>query len=152
MKRPTAKSGPEARVSLAARLIVYLFPLLFLIALEGTFRLFGLGRPEAADPFIGMLRGHRVFQLDPRTGQYFIDRDRARSFNAQTFPALKAEGTFRIFCFGGSAAFGYPFGDPVSFSRWLRDACHTLWPERRFEVINAAGMSYGTYRERALMD
>ncbi len=140
-----------SRPPLFAYALLILIPLLFFGIVEGGLRLFHLYDPAStADPFIGLLEGHRIFLPDAARGVYFIDRDRARSFNAQTFPIHKPQGTYRIFCLGGSAAYGYPFGAAVAFSRWLGDACRSLWPERRFEVINAAGMSYGSHRLRAL--
>jgi hypothetical protein len=143
----------ENRVALLAQLLLLLIPFVLLALVEGVLRVFDLYDPAtAADPFIGLLASHRVFVPDPTRGVYYIDRDRAHSFNAQSFPMHKPKETFRIFCMGGSAAYGYPFGAPVAFSRWIADACRTLWPDRRFEVINAAGMSYGSHRIRALIE
>ncbi len=144
--------GPRRRVKALALALVVLFPLLFFGAIELVLRAANLYDPaDEPDPFIGLLEGHRVFQRDPARDVYTIDADRARSFNVQTFAARKPANTFRIFCLGGSAAYGYPFGAPVAFSRWLADGCRTLWPGRRFEVVNAAGMSYGSHRIRALV-
>lgn len=145
-------TGRQKRIAAIAYPFLILLPLLILGAAEGVLRLLDIGDPgDAPDPFIGLLESHRIFQVDPARGVYTIDRNRSRSFNVQSFPVRKAAGTFRIFCLGGSAAYGYPFGAPVAYPRWLGDACRHLWPERRFEVINAAGMSYGSYRIRALM-
>jgi tetratricopeptide (TPR) repeat protein len=145
-------SRQKSRVSLLAYALMILFPVIFFAVVEGVLRVADLYNPAGeADPFIGLLESHRVFLPDETRGVRYIDRYRAQSFNVQTFPMQKEQQTFRIFCLGGSAAYGYPFGAPVSFSRWMADACRTLWPGRRFEVINAAGMSYGSYRVRALV-
>jgi len=145
-------AGSRRGVRALALALLVLFPLFFFGAIELTLRLADLYDPDdAPDPFIGLLESHRVFQLEAGRGVYTIDNDRARSFNVQTFAAHKPAGTFRIFCLGGSAAYGYPFGAPVAFSRWVAEGCRRLWPDRRFEVINAAGMSYGSYRIRALI-
>ncbi|MBD3236835.1 MAG: tetratricopeptide repeat protein [Candidatus Eisenbacteria bacterium] len=140
------------RVAWLGTLLLVLFPLIFFGLLEGALRLLDLYDPaDEADPFIGLLESHRVFLADEARGVYFIDRYRAQSFNVQRFSMRKPPGTVRIFCLGGSAAYGYPFGAQVAFARWLQAGCKTLWPHLRFEVINAAGMSYGSYRVRGLL-
>ena len=146
------QTGRQKRIAALAYPLLILLPLVLLGLAEGALRLLDVSDPDdVPDPFIGLLEGHRVFQLESSRGVYAIDRSRSRSFNVQSFPAHKAAGTCRIFCLGGSAAYGYPFGAPVAFPRWLADGCTHLWPDRRFEVINAAGMSYGSYRIRALI-
>lgn len=145
------RSG-RSRVAPLGYLLLLLFPLVFFGLVEGVLRILDVHDPaDEADPFIGLLESHRVFMADEARGVRFIDRYRAQSFNVQQFPLHKDPGVFRIFCLGGSAAYGYPFGAQVAFARWLQDACGTLWPQQRFEVINAAGMSYGSYRVRALL-
>ncbi len=145
----TSTRRPAALLGYA---LMVLFPLIFFGLVEGALRLLDLYAPDdTPDPFIGLLESHRVFRLDASGDVYAIDRDRARSFNVQRFAARKPTGTVRIFCLGGSAAYGYPFGAPVAFSRWIEEGCRRLWPDESFEVINASGMSYGSFRLRALV-
>jgi len=67
------------------------------------------------------------------------------ALNYQTFPKKKALGTTRIFIVGSSAANGYPFKEEDGFSGYLRRSLDRFAPGK-FEVINAAGMSYGSHR------
>jgi tetratricopeptide (TPR) repeat protein len=53
------------------------------------------------------------------------------------FPAKKAEGTFRIFVLGESAALGTP-DSAYNFSRMLNRMLAEAYPQVEFEVINAA--------------
>ena len=73
-------------------------------------------------------------------------------FNMQRFPARKASGTYRIFCMGGSTTYGRPYDDATSFCGWLRAILPKADPARRWEVINAGGISYASYRVRMLME
>lgn len=72
-------------------------------------------------------------------------------FNDQEFPKVKGKNTYRIFCVGGSTTFGRPFTDKASFGRWLHAFLKTADPYRNWEVINAGGISYASYRVANLM-
>jgi tetratricopeptide (TPR) repeat protein len=72
-------------------------------------------------------------------------------FNAQKFTLAKPANTYRIFSIGGSTAYGHPWRDPVSFSGWLRALLPYADSTRRWEVINAGGISYASYREANLI-
>ena len=73
-------------------------------------------------------------------------------FNVQAFSARKKANTYRIFCLGGSTTFGRPYDDRTSFAGWLRAFLAAADPSRTWEVINAGGISYASYRVAALMD
>ena len=72
-------------------------------------------------------------------------------FNIQSFPAEKAAGTKRVFCVGGSTTFGRPFSDSGSYVRWIRELLTEVQPDVKWEVINAGGVSYASYRVAAVM-
>lgn len=67
------------------------------------------------------------------------------ALNYQTFPKKKADGTIRIFVVGGSAAYAWPFTEGYGFSGYLRRVLNRLDPGK-YEIINSAGMSYGSHR------
>jgi tetratricopeptide (TPR) repeat protein len=75
-----------------------------------------------------------------------------RLFNYQEFPKHKADDSYRIFCMGGSTTHGRPYYDPVSFCGWLRAYLNAADPTRNWEVINAGGVSYASYRVARLMN
>ena len=78
--------------------------------------------------------------------------NKIRWFNLQRFPARKAEGVTRIFCIGGSTTYGRPYDDRTSFCGWLRLFLPLVDPSRRWEVVNAGGISYASYRVARLME
>ena len=73
-------------------------------------------------------------------------------FNHQSFPATKPANTYRIFCLGGSTTYGRPYSDQTSFCGWLREFLNAQPTAKgdanttRFELINAGGISYASYR------
>ena len=73
-------------------------------------------------------------------------------FNVQGFPQVKAPGTYRIFTLGGSTTYGRPYDDKTSFSGWLREFLPMADSQRNWEVINAGGISYASYRVAHLME
>jgi tetratricopeptide (TPR) repeat protein len=73
-------------------------------------------------------------------------------FNRQQFALEKPTGIFRIFCLGGSTTYGRPYDDTTSFCGWLREFLPQADPSRQWEVINAGGISYASYRIALLME
>jgi len=73
-------------------------------------------------------------------------------FNYQEFPKEKSGNTYRIFCMGGSTTYGRPYGDRVSFCGWLREYLSAADATRNWEVINAGGISFASYRVARLMN
>ena len=71
---------------------------------------------------------------------------RLRTFNDQSFPIDKEAGKTRIFVLGGSSANGFPRNADAAFSGVLDDVLAEVYPDRHFEVINAAGISYAMHR------
>lgn len=106
------------------------------------------------DPFVGFASNVPLFveRTDAQGRQFFeTAANKLTFFNHQTFPKPKSPGTYRIFCLGGSTTYGRPYDDRVSFAGWLRELLPAADPSRRFEVINAGGISYASYRVAMLM-
>ncbi len=109
---------------------------------------------ERTDPSVGFSGYAPLFvkSTEPNGEQIFkTAHNKFRWFNPQTFPVRKAEGTTRIFCIGGSTTYGRPYNDLTSFCGWLRKFLPVVDPSRRWEVINAGGISYASYRAARLM-
>ncbi len=106
------------------------------------------------DPYVGYSNSQPLFveETEP-DGQIFMVTNPVKltHFNAQKFPRKKAPGTYRIFSVGGSTAYGHPWRDPVSFSGWLRELLPAADNRHPWEVINAGGISYASYREAVLI-
>jgi Flp pilus assembly protein TadD len=110
---------------------------------------------ERTDPYVGFSGYAPLFlKRTPPGGEPVFEtaHNKIRWFNAQRFPARKAEGTTRIFCTGGSTTYGRPYEDRTSFCGWLRLFLPAVDPSRRWEVINAGGISYASYRVARLME
>jgi len=73
-------------------------------------------------------------------------------FNDQSFAIEKAPDGTRIFCLGGSSAYGFPWGSEAAFCGVLRDVLREAYPARTIEVVNASGMSYGMRRLNIVAD
>ncbi|MEW4488722.1 tetratricopeptide repeat protein [Thalassoglobus sp. JC818] len=96
------------------------------------------------DPFVGFSSSSPLFE---RNGENYSTRPAKLShFNAQDFPAQKSDSTRRIFCLGGSTTYGRPYDDRTSFAGWLREMLPEADPTQSWEVINAGGISYASYR------
>lgn len=71
----------------------------------------------------------------------------------QSFLREKPANGYRVFVLGGSAASGWPYEvGEFNLSRLLEKKLKTAFPERRIEVINAAGGTFGSHRVRLLFD
>jgi len=106
------------------------------------------------DPFVGFSANVPLFvEKTASQGRKIMQtaKNKLSHFNYQTFSEKKRKGTYRIFCLGGSTTFGRPYDDSVSFSGWLRELLPLAGPEKTWEVINAGGISYASYRVARLM-
>ncbi len=125
-----------------------------LVALESSLYLGGIERvPEHRDPYVSFAGRRPLFVASGPAGKWRVTApERRRYFNAQQFLAEKPLGGKRIFCLGGSTTYGHPYDDRTSFCGWLRALLTEVDPENRWEVVNAGGISYASYRVAALME
>jgi tetratricopeptide (TPR) repeat protein len=110
---------------------------------------------ERTDPYVGFSGYAPLFLERDRSGGEPIFEtapNKTQWFNSQRFPARKAEGVTRIFCLGGSTTYGRPYDDRTSFCGWLRGFLPAVDSDRRWEVINAGGISYASYRVAGVME
>lgn len=151
------RPSPPLQLSLAKRLAFSAVVVVaFLLLLEGLLALVGvqaLVRDE--DPFVGFAGRFPLFS--ERVGRDGVprlvtSRNKSAFFNEQSFRSDKGEGTTRIFCLGGSTTYGRPYADPTSFAGWLRELLPEADRARRWEVVNAGGISYASYRVAALVE
>ncbi|MCA9139984.1 MAG: tetratricopeptide repeat protein [Planctomycetales bacterium] len=116
--------------------------------------------PPPSDPYVGF--SGSIPLLVPQeqvaeSGEISVERFGINPakliwFNPQSFPAAKSPNTYRIVCLGGSTTFGRPFDDSTSFCGWLRTFLPMVDPSRNWEVINAGGISYASYRVARVME
>jgi tetratricopeptide (TPR) repeat protein len=122
----------------------------FVLALAGV-------RPVllTEDPLVGFSGNVPQFVETSRadgTDVLITAENKLTLFNFQAFPSNKDSNTYRIFCMGGSTTYGRPYTDKVSFCGWLRAYLQAADPSRNWEVINAGGISYASYRVARLMN
>lgn len=132
-----------------------LAPALFFLLCESVLFVAGV-KPLALteDPYVGYAASQPLFveQTGPDGKAMMITNPvKLTHFNSQSFPLDKPAGTYRIFSVGGSTAYGHPWRDPVSFSGWLRELLPKADSSHAWEVINAGGISYASYREAKLI-
>jgi tetratricopeptide (TPR) repeat protein len=107
------------------------------------------------DPYVGFSSYVPLFveETSPDGNPVMVTaKNKLEFFNPQRFAKNKPAGTYRIFCVGGSTTFGRPYDDMTSFCGWLRAILPKADQSRQWELINAGGVSYASYRVAALME
>lgn len=107
------------------------------------------------DPYVGFASYSPLFvQQTGRDGNAWMvtAESKLSLFNEQRFPKKKPPRAYRIFCMGGSTTYGHLYEDSTSFCGWLREFLDEADDSRRYEVINAGGISYASYRVARLME
>ena len=109
---------------------------------------------ENRDPFVGFDSVPLLLQQKDVDGRLIAktNPDKLIWFNEQQFPIEKSKHTVRVACVGGSTTYGRPFDDHTSFVGYLRELLPVMAPEANWEVINAGGISYASYRVAAVME
>lgn len=154
--------GNESQRSLNRRgifprlVLALVAPVVFFLGVEGILWLAGV-RPELdeRDPFVGFVSDVPLFvEVVGPDGAVVHEtaRNKLTHFNRQQFPEQKGSGTFRIFCLGGSTTYGRPYDDTTSFCGWLREFLPVADPSRAWQVVNAGGISYASYRVAAVLE
>ena len=99
----------------------------FFAALEAGLRIAGIPRAyDKEDPYVGFSALQPLFVVTDGKASTAVPK--LKYFNQVSFTAEKKPGTFRIFCFGDSTAYGHPFDGRTAFPRWLGEllaACCT---------------------------
>ena len=164
MRRARDRNGPDdalppnrnVRLLVRAGLIATAVAVGCLVLVELLLALFGVAPvARTEDPYVGFSSWFPLFveHLEPDGTPILVTADNKRNaFNAQRFSAEKPADTYRIFCLGGSTTYGRPYDDAVSYCAWLRAMLPKADPSRNWEVINAGGISYASYRISRLME
>jgi len=112
-------------------------PLLLLGACEGLLRFGGYGEPLAPFTVLHAARGRAyVCNYNYLYSMFTRMPDTAKTEAQFAIPEVKESGTYRIFVFGSSAAFGWIHN--TSFAQMLQIMLMDRFPGVRFEVYNLA--------------
>jgi len=107
------------------------------------------------DPYVGFSSNIPLFVEEAGPDGKAImatARNKLIHFNMQRFARIKPPGTYRIFCLGGSTTQGRPYDDTTSFCGWLRAMLSKADNSHQWDLINAGGSSYASYRVAKLME
>ena len=138
---PAQKTGSLGRDLLLGLVVC----LAFFVLVEAALRVAGYPPHDPSDdPFVGFSSVRPLFTV--KDGIASTDPARLSYFNESSFAVKKPVGTFRAFAFGESTTYGQPFDGRIAFPRWLQDLLQASDPGKKFEVINAGGISYASYR------
>lgn len=128
----------------------------FFLGLEALLALLGFDPAARTDDLlVGFSRQAPLLQtVKNQAGEKMLQTapNKLVWFNHQSFPLNKPVNTRRVFCVGGSTTYGRPFADTSSYSGWLRELLPLVDPATHWEVINAGGVSYASYRVAAVME
>lgn len=125
--------------------ITFSFPFLLLLGVEGGLRLAGYG-PDLDLFTTETLHGRVYHIMNPSVkDRYFYSVRFQPTTSPDYFLVPKSPGTFRIMCLGGSTTVGFPYYYNVSFSSFLRDRLHRLFPDRSIDVINVGMTATNSY-------
>ena len=158
--RPSRDSvaGPTIRRLSTAKKVAFsaITCVVVLGGLELVLAAFGVRRQfYRDDPFVGFASYAPLFV--PETDAHGTTRmvtagNKLRRFNPQRFSRVKQPGVARIFCVGGSTTYGRPYDDKTSYCGWLREFLPVADEGKTWEIVNAGGVSYASYRIAALME
>ncbi len=159
IRKPLRAEGPSRRKVLSfctSAVIIFGITLLLLVLLELALASSGV-QPilYEEDPYVGFSSRIPLFVPDTTPDgvpMMVTAQNKLDLFNYQRFPAKKPAGTYRVFCMGGSTTYGRPYDDATSFCGWLRAMLPRADASRDWEVINAGGISYASYRVALLME
>lgn len=168
MTEPSPNESPDRRPSAsdeksrAAKRPLWRKLLFGLVTTVGFFALLELAlavfhvepASRQSDPYAGFSGQSPLFtEAKNASGEAVLTtaENRLTLFNPQTFLRDKPSGSYRIFCLGGSTTYGRPYNDRTSFTGFLRAFLPEMDPGRRWEVINAGGISYASYRIEVLV-
>ncbi len=144
---------PRRKIPWYRRVVYSLQPaLIILSAFEFGLRLAGFqSLCSTEDPLVGFTAVNPLFEPVDGMPKLMVTAPNKRVwFNEQIFLKTKPAGMRRVFCVGGSTTYGRPYSDATSYCGWLRKLLPKLTGQD-WEVINAGGVSYASYRNASLM-
>ena len=119
------------------RIFIALIPIVFLVLLEITLRLFN-AFPQT--PLFNKVyaSGQEFIEINSTIGERYFNKKvmPVPNLYPQRFPVVKPENTMRIFCMGGSTTAGFPYEMTVPFPQQLEMLLKTDYPTQNFEIIN----------------
>jgi tetratricopeptide (TPR) repeat protein len=134
------------------RLVAVSLPFIILLLAEIAFRVIP-GLNQDRDPYVN-ISPVSIFSRTTIAGQEYYNITHPLIINGADVHILvkKPANTIRIFCLGSSACASWPHPATETFSAYLQQALQTAYPEKKIEVVNAAGHGFAAYRTRRVLD
>ncbi|MFZ5516662.1 MAG: tetratricopeptide repeat protein [Candidatus Zhuqueibacterota bacterium] len=144
MKRDNIKT------TIGQKVLLISFGIFILFLIEAGLRIFHVSeRGTQSDPFVGFEKIYPLFgEKTNAEGKTVLatNPNKLSFFNHQEFERAKSANAYRIFCFGGSTTYGSPYRAETAFPNWMKLILASIDSTRTYEVINAGGISYASYR------
>jgi Flp pilus assembly protein TadD len=133
------------------KIVVLALPLFFFIALEILLRAINYGGNLSL--FIPVEAAPGYLRINPSfASRYFANLRVTPETSNDVFTTTKAAGAYRIFVFGGSSAYGYPYGHNGSFSKFLLQRLQAQFSEKPLEVVNLAMPAINSFTLLDMLD
>lgn len=126
-------------------LILFLIPVLFVIILELSLRIFNYGYDLSM--WVEVSSGKLMLNPDVAR-RYFTNVKKPPSSIEDAFDKIKDKNAFRVFVLGESSAAGYPYMPMGSFSRYIRRRLELNYPHKKIEVVNLSLTATNSYTIR----
>ncbi len=109
---------------------------------------------DAGHTNLRLVGSANFFQEFEENGRTFcrVAHDELYGGAQPAFAREKGPGTVRVFCFGGSAAAGWPHPPEETFTAYLQSALADALPHRDVEVLNFAAHAYASYRVQLIAE
>jgi lysophospholipase L1-like esterase len=123
-------------------LIMILIPVVFIVLLELSLRLFNYGKE--IPQWLDANRGKYI--MNPEVAyRYFNQVKNIPTTIEDVFDQQKKTNAFRVFVLGESSAAGFPYMPMGSFSRYIRKRLELNYPNNTIEVVNIGLSAINTY-------
>lgn len=120
-------------------------PIVFILLLEISLRLFNYGKTYEVFSEISPVYPGMLFLNPDITEKYFVNLSNTPGTVADGFYAEKKSNTFRVFVFGESSTAGWPYVPNASFPRYIKRKLQALYPDKTIEVINLGVSAISSY-------
>ena len=139
-KKNTPKSSP-----LIFYIILIILPILLLVGLEVTLRIFNYGRNLDAFITLSEEYDNYLFTNPDLPFRYAANMETPPAVSLDGFLKEKPDSTFRIFVMGGRSAAGFPYAYNATFPRYVKRKLEIVYPKLNFEVINLGITAHNSY-------
>ncbi|MCW8850562.1 MAG: SGNH/GDSL hydrolase family protein, partial [Melioribacteraceae bacterium] len=148
----TKNKNTPNRSPLIFYIILILLPILLLVGLEVSLRIFNYGRNLDAFITLSEEYDNYLFTNPDLPFRYAANMETPPAVSLDGFLKDKPDSTFRIFVMGGSSAAGFPYAYNATFPRYIKRKLEIVYPKVNFEVINLGITAHNSYTVADLAD